>query len=355
MKKRAKRPAPQKLRAIQTSRHLHVVPHQHTGHLLPRRTTSYPTLTMLVLCVGVFLLSWTRLVTADQSYTVHASVPGVPPAVPATISSPTGGNFTATPIVVTGSCPLDTYVGLFRNNFSSGVALCNANGNYSLSIDLFKGTNHLVAYDYSFSDRQGPPSNSVTVYYERSFAATGSFANTPYNPSSPSSASLPEPLLLKSNFTFLGYYIGQPASWKIDVEGGTAPYAVSAQWGDGKQQLYSQAQAGSLNLQHVYAATGGYRGSYVVKITATDAAGDQAYLQLLAIVSPRPKTVVQSSGNNQSSSGSTNLFSSLSPERLVDYTWSGYCVVLLMLFSFWLGERREFHHLRDRLKRPRHA
>jgi hypothetical protein len=376
MSKQSKsRQAPKKqLLAVQTSRHLRVASRRHTGHVLPRRTTSYPTLAMIVLCVGVFLISWTRTVTANQgSYTVNASVPGPPPSVPATIDAPDDGSqFTSAPITLSGTCPLNTYVGLTRNSFSSGVALCDASGNYQLTTDLFKGTNQLIVYDYSFTDAQGPASNMVTVYYTpptppnpppNSGGTTGSASgsgktskaskSTLYNPLSPAAANLPEPLLLKSNFTFMGYYVGQPAAWQLEVEGGTAPYAVDAEWGDGHQQLYSQPQAGTISLQHVYAKTGGYHGSYVVKITATDAAGNQTFLQLMAIVSPKPKTLPATGGTT--TGNGVNLLGGINFGHVVGLAWSGYGVVLLMLISFWLGERRELRYVYLHAKRPRHA
>jgi hypothetical protein len=37
------------------------------------------------------------------------------------------------------------------------------------------------------------------------------------------------------------------------------------------------------------------------------------------------------------------------------YIWPSYGLVLLMLLSFWLGERREHQILKPRLRRPRHA
>jgi len=40
---------------------------------------------------------------------------------------------------------------------------------------------------------------------------------------------------------------------------------------------------------------------------------------------------------------------------MVSYVWSGYGVVILMLFSFWLGERRELGYVRIHIKRHRHA
>lgn len=346
------------LRIVQTSRHFGVVHRSQTGHVLPKRTTSYALLAMIVLCVGVLMLGWTRVVTAaEANYQVYASVPGPAPSVAATIDSPQGGShYASTPITVSGSCPVNTYISLLRNNFDSGVALCSATGQYSITTDLFSGINQLIARVYSFTGRAGPDSNMVAIDYVPQ-ATSGYAANTstlPYSPVSPStSAGIPEPLLLKSKFAFLGYYIDQPVSWQVRIEGGTPPYAVDAQWGDDSHQLYSLSSAGDLSLSHSYQKTGGYHGSYTVVISSTDAAGHQTMLQLLAIVSNPPGTLAPGRTNPVASGGIIENGSELG--RIIGYAWSGYGVVILMLISFWLGERREFDHLKPRLKRIKHA
>jgi hypothetical protein len=161
--------------AIQTSRHFRVAHSRHTGRMLPRASTSYPMLAMILLIVGVLIGGWTRVVVADtpvgspqlqDSYTVHASVPGPAPTRAASILSPADGkHFADKPIVVSGSCPADAgggYVSLYRNNFYSGTALCDASGNYQLSIDLFTGANQLIARVFNFTDVAGPNSSPIT-------------------------------------------------------------------------------------------------------------------------------------------------------------------------------------------------
>ncbi len=353
--------APKKLQAIQTSRHLHVAHRRHTGHVLPKRNTSYAVLAMILLCVGVLLLHWTRMVTADSSsYVVHASVPGPPPSAPATIDMPlNGAAYTSVPITLNGTCPVGTYVDILRNGFSSGIALCDASGNYQIQIDLFGGVNQLVARDYSFTDQAGPDSGITTVTYTPPGGSTGGGTSAggvstgqPYVPGT--STGIAEPLLLKANYNFLGYYIGQPASWQVRIEGGSAPYAISVDWGDGKTQLYSVKDPSELSLQHVYGKTGGYHGSYPVKITATDVDGSHTYVQLLAIISNRPKTVLSGTATGGSGLGGSNWFAQFSVTRTVTYIWSTYGIILLMLISFWLGERRELFVVRYKQARHRH-
>jgi hypothetical protein len=384
-----------KLQAVQTSRHFHMAQRQHTGHILPKQHTSYPVLFMLLLSVGVVLGSWTRAVDAATSgqgvYTVHASVAGEAPTQAATIDSPNDGDsFTSTPITVSGTCPAQTYIQLERNGFSSGTALCQVDGSYSLQTDLFPGQNNLIAQDYNFGDTAGPVSDQVTVSYtppvivtpvvptggnnttpsstqtvepsiptKSSTSATVAPKKVVYVPGSPTAATIPEPLLVKSSDTFSGFYTGQTANYQIGVEGGTAPYAISVDWGDGSHSLYSRPQASGLNIEHVYRKTGGYHGSYVIKITATDASSNQTFLQIVTIVSNPPtsagqKSIATTSGS--SSSTANGLFSGDDDlGRLVKFVWPSYGVLILMFISFWLGERREYHYLQPRLRRKRRA
>jgi hypothetical protein len=349
-------------RAIQNSRHLHVVPRAHTGHVLPRHHTSYPTLAMIVLCAGVLLASWTRWVNADPptygpasgSYDVHVRVPGPPPSVPATIettnNSPVVARLTvkSLPLSITGSCPVNTYEVLYRNSVFSGVALCDAAGSYGLQTDLFPGLNRLQVQDYSLTDAAGPLSDTIEVVYEPPMPPpTG--GTTASSPTHPSGQTIP-PLVVKTNFIFQGYYRGESTPWTLDVEGGTPPYAVEVVWGDGEHSLISRPNAGSFDLSHIYKSAGAYKGSYGVVVTASDSAGQQTYLQLLSIINNPPNAAGSTGGKAKPPSISFLATTPDSLKRLTAYLWPGYGMVVLMLISFWLGERRELHVLRPYLK-----
>jgi hypothetical protein len=356
--------------------------HQHTGHVLPRKTTSYPILVMLLLCVGVFLASWTRAVTADapgtvyrsSDYIVHASVPGPPPSVAATVDSPNEGDlFTATPISVSGTCPNNTYVVVYHNGVMGGVALCDAMGQYHTTTDLFVGPNALKVIDYSFTDVAGPVSNIVNVVYQppqpvnTPGTTTTTTTTTPHAPSGRStntatsgtpSQSVANPLVLHTDFTFQGFYVGDEVVWDLNVQGGAAPYAVSVEWGDGTRSLVSRSAAGSYNFRHKYSKKGGYHGSYAPIFSATDADGQQATLQLLSIISNRPTPIAAGSSIDNYSGmtlGGLTTLGGKNVSRFIKYVWPSYFVVVLMLTSFWLGERREYQQLKPRLRKNRHA
>lgn len=377
-----RRSAPQRPRAIQTSRHLHVAHRRHTGHVTPRRTTSYPSLVMIVLCVGVFLASWTHFVTADSAsgtYTVQASVPGPPPTQAPTIDASLDGKvFTTSPITLSGNCEVNTYETLYRNNVFSGVALCSASGSYSMQTDLFAGTNQLQTRVFSTSDTPGPLSTVVTVTYNpppsppanggggtssgsssassSSNSSTGSSGTSKaatQNSTPSSSAGASMPLIFKDTYSYQGYYTGENITWTPDIEGGVAPYAISVDWGDGSHSLVSIAHAGNFSLSHTYSQAGGYKGSYIVKLTASDAVGLQTFMQLLVLINNPPAGGVSGGTTGRFTGPISNLSSNTGiTSGLSNLIWPGYGVTLLMLTSFWLGERRELSFVHVHVKRP---
>lgn len=364
--------APKKHRAIQTSRHLQVSHRRHTGHITPHRTTSYPTLAMILLCVGVFLATWTKFVTADSfvypdpasgSYDVHLKVPGPAPTIAATIDTPSGGaSFTDIPITVKGSCPVSTYVTLYRNGAFSGVALCTAQGDYELQTGLFSGANQLQARVFSLTDVAGPMSNTVDVTYtpplppetgsgSSSSGSSSSKASSSSTARGSTSAPIP-PLLFKTSFIYEGHYVGQSSRFELSVDGGNPPYAISVDWGDGTRGLISRSKAGVFTLEHTYKKAGDYKGSYVVNLSASDADGNKTFLQLLSIVN-NPTGAVPGTAK-----GPTTGFGAGTPaylNKLTGYIWPGYGIVVLMLVSFWLGERRELSVLRPHSHKRKHA
>lgn len=342
------------LRVVQTSRHLRVTPHSHTGHRLPGRTTSYPMLAMIVLCVGVFLVGWTRFVTAapfvypgpsQASYQVNASVPAPAPTQAATIDTPNEGDrFSSLPINVSGTCPADTYVTLYRNGTFSGVALCQANGTYSLQTGLFVGNNQLQAQVFSSTDVPGPMSNSVTVVYAPPVQPT--------LPGAANSATPTDPLIFKTDFNYTGHYTGKTSTWRLDISGGNPPYAIFVDWGDGTTSLISRLHAGVFSIDHTYKKAGGYKGSYVIRLKASDTQGAQTFLQLLTIVNNPPSATGTTSKSNLLGGGPDTTQTYL--QKIFDYVWPSYGLVVLMLTSFWLGERRELKLRIPRHKKARH-
>ncbi len=105
---------------------------------------------------------------------LQGKVSSPPPTTPATITTPaTGRSFNTTPITVSGLCKTGLLVKIFSNNIFVGSADC-AGGSYSIQVDIFGGSNELVAKVYDALDQEGPESNKVTVtFQDTQFAAFG--------------------------------------------------------------------------------------------------------------------------------------------------------------------------------------
>ena len=257
----------------------------------------------------------------EHAYTISAVVPPARPSRPATITSPTGGqSFSSNPVKVEGTCGSSNLVKIFTNGVLVGSVICSANGHFSIDVDLVIGRNDLTAVPYNTIDQAGPTSNTVTVTL-----------NAP-----PGGAGFSTELILQSENYFRGIVPGDEITWPITIVGGEAPYAVSVDWGDGTTDVITRLAPGAFTVKHTYKKTGsGYLNTFPLIIRASDAAGHNAYLQLTTIVNPA--TGSMTTGNATASKPSVVEF------------WPLIIVLLLMVFSFWLGERREKHIMRKQL------
>lgn len=295
----------------------------YTGHFLPKKRTAYPALLLIVLLVGVFLAGWSRIVIASSSasYNVVTTVVAAPINHPATITYPANNStIYSSSVYVGGFCQSPSYVILTKNNLFAGVALCSFNNTWSIRVSLLSGPNILQAKIFNLTNSPGPVSSLVNLNYDSSG-----------NPN------INNQLILKSDFNYQGINVGQQFNLPIDLEGGKSPYAISINWGDGSTSLISQASSGSLSVPHIYKKSENNQGSYKIIVTTTDSAGEQTTLQLLAIVN-LSNSSMSSVSNISNNSAGNGIFSNIDK-----YIWPSYAIVILMLISFWLGERQEFY------------
>jgi hypothetical protein len=274
-----------------------------------KRTLWHWILLPLLISVSVLILL-PQSTFADQqsgSIGIQGLIPSTPPTRGATIAVPGNGVvFTNIPITVSGLCPTGLLVKLFSNNVFVGSTVCQ-NGSYSLQVDLFSGQNVLVARVYDSLDQPGPDSNNVTVTYESAqFIQFGT------------------QLTLSSVYAEKGAPPGDELDWPILINGGTAPYAVSVDWGDGTaSNLLSLSGAGTFTIKHTYKTSGLYK----VIVKATDKNGEEAFLQLVG----------QATGSTQSNinknSGNTVII-----EKTVLW-WPLLLMVPLIVAAFFIGGR----------------
>jgi cell division septation protein DedD len=322
--------------------------HHHTGKLIAHHHTSYASL--------AFLIGLASVLAAGVSYSSHAEssllslqVDGPPPAFSATIDEPVNGAvFTTSTQTVRGSCPSGLFVELWRNGAFAGSTICDINGLYAVVITLVPGSNNLVARDRDALGQYGPDSAVTTVTYNPPAptptptpsaaptpAATPAATATPAPTAAPAHSSpspTPAPpgaLLLQSDRrNYQGAGPGESVEWTMQVGGGTTPYAVTWNWGDGHTDSLSVGAAGPFTLHHQYDQPGIYQ----IIVRAKDAAGREAALQVVAVIG---------GGTSPATIGTNDR-----PGNLV-FVWPLLVLLSVIVGSFWLGERHE-----DALMRP---
>lgn len=275
-----------------------------------------------VLCV----FAWTpraQAATRDGSVGIEGQISAPAPTTPATISIPRSGQvFTTLPVTVSGICPDGLLIKLFKNNVFAGSVQCNG-GSYSMIIDLFDGQNDLVARVYDALDQAGPDSNVVTVTY------------TSTKPSFTGRVSLTSSIAKK------GANPGDVLVWPIALSGGSGPYAISVDWGDGKTpDLISQAFPGTFNIQHVYDNPGVYN----IIVKATDSNGGVAYLQLVGVANgPLSQESAAAADDKKDDNTAT--------KTKVKILWQPAALLIpFIITTFWLGKRHELHVLKKKIE-----
>lgn len=295
---------------------------KHSGRLRPHEYTSYPALLLLLLVVGVALSICTVSAASPGpqagSIGLTGEMPGKPPTVAATIDQPTSGkHFSTSPVTVSGTCPKQTLVEVYKNDIFAGSTACSDSGTYSFDIDLLIGKNKLVARVYDSLNQQGPDSNTVIVYYDALPPQASSLA--PLNLAG-------EQLLLNTDAIFRGAFPNQDMHVPIDIIGGTPPYAVNVQWGDSTNKVVSRSNNITFTTSHAYQKAGIYQ----ITLQGTDAKGRVAFLSVAAIVNGQPD-IALTTGNTKP------------PMNKLLMLWPLYTCAAATVISFWLGERREKH------------
>lgn len=266
--------------------------------------------------------------SANGSIGIQGTISAPPPTATPIISLPSGGqSFSDLPITVSGICSTDLLVKLFKNGVFSGSTKC-VNGSFTLLADLFSGSNDLIARQYDELDQESPPSATVTVTY---------------NDRAPDKTAT-ERVTLSSNFAKRGANPREKLTWPIVVSGGTGPYAITAEWGDGETSLVSIQSAGEFTLEHTYNNPGVFN----VIIKAVDVNGRTAYLQLVAIGNGSSSQT----GSGGSAGGDNGTTSSANTTQVkTRVLWQPAAIMIPFIIStFWLGKRYAVYRIRKKIE-----
>jgi hypothetical protein len=297
--------------------------HKHSGRVRPHEYTSYIPLFCLLLVVGLALIAFSvsSLSSAAPgpeagSIGLSGDMPGPPPKVAATITSPKNGQrFSATPVEITGSCPNGTLVQIYKNDIFAGSSPCNTDGTYTIEVDLLIGQNVLIARVYDALNQPGPDSSPVTVFYD-----VLPFQGSGITPLSFGGSQM----LLNTDAVFRGAFPERQLNVPIDIIGGTPPYAVEIQWGDSSNKVVPRNDNLTFTVGHTYKKPG----NYPITLQATDSQDRVAFLTVAAIVNGQPNVLPVAATDKTTMNKLLVL-------------WPLYVGCAAMVLSFWLGERRE--------------
>ncbi len=289
-------------------------------------------LLLIPLLLGAVWLAWPLAAQAqvenpkNGSVGMQGKIASPPPTTGATISLPRPGQvFTEIPITVSGICPTGLLVKVFKNNVFAGSAECKG-GSFSILIDLFNGQNELVVRVYDALDQPGPDSATTIVTFNDGSSQIG----TGTRPT------------LTSNYAKRGANPGEQLVWPIVLSGGSGPYAVSVDWGDGTaQDLISLGFPGPFDIKHTYQSAGIYN----IIVKATDRDGESAYLQLVGVANGKV-TQADVNGTGDADGGSEGESTTMA------IIWRSAAVMVpFSVASFWLGGRFRILSVRKRLER----
>jgi hypothetical protein len=349
-----------------------VAPHAHTGKKLHSRHSSHGVLLLTLLLTGVLLFSNLGALQAyginsSGSTTISVNISGDAPTQGAQIGFPSSNQATDQPqLQVTGTCPGDTLVALYNNGQFAGSTTCDSNGNFNIIITLFEGLNIIQAQNYDGLDQAGPTTPQIAVTYTpviaipdepieptvvtkpqqmRAIPAPEEPITEAPQPTENSCFDLPNDSTSISSETpqisvdciSRNVFAGETLNFKVQIKGGSAPYALHIDWGDSKTELVSISDNKINNLKHVYEDAGFHK----VVLTTTDAKGATSQLQ----------TVVSTNGP-VAPSGTTSPVDEIS--NTVASVWVKapvplYLAAVMLLLGFWAGD------IYQRITQPKHT
>ena len=286
------------------------------------RSTPFIPLFLLLLVIGLVLGAHTVRAQSPGpeagSIGITGIVPGEPPTTGANITSPANNQrFAESPVTVSGTCPANTLVEVYKNDIFAGSTICNTRGTFSFDIDLLIGQNTLSARVYDALNQVGPESNRITIFYDALPPQPDpNFNSTDFGGSQ---------LIINTDSVFRGGFPNKDFNLPVTILGGTPPYAVNIRWGDTNNRVLSRNDNQSFFARHIYTRAG----TYQISIQATDAVGRVAFLTVASIVNGSPDGTT---GVTSGASASKNWLIAM---------WPFYVSLVAIVVAFWLGELYE--------------
>ncbi len=307
----------------------------------------HPVSIFITIGIGVLIFGSVFISNAD-SYNVTATVQAPSLAIGAYIKYPLNGNQVHTsPLNISGTCPNKSYIELIRNGYPSGYANCSSQETFQILSDLSIGTNDLQVRSYNITNQRGPSTPSIRIAYSVISSSNSNSTIEVNNSPITSIGSISPigttkapttPLILGSTYHYRSFLSGNQFHWGIDLKGGNPPYVVTITWGDGQTSSLLIQNDPLFDITHDYQKPG----NYSVIVSAVDSSGEKSTFQIPAVIS-KAIALIHATNNK------TLVKAESLPNRInndlnnwVWITWPTYGILILMMISFWLGEKEEY-------------
>jgi hypothetical protein len=162
-------------------------------------------------------------------------------------------------------------------------------------------------------------------------------------------AALPQPaatpLKITSSYQYQAYLPNQLSKITLNLAGGNGPYVVTVNWGDNQVTSQVIAASGLFTLTHRYSSSLVLLKTFTAKVTVIDGTGQATNSQFITVVRNPAATAT-----NIQYQPPTFWHAVLSDVHdWLWLLWPAYLIVIMMLVSFVLGERKQYE---DDLHRP---
>jgi hypothetical protein len=248
---------------------------------------------------------------------VYARIPAPIPVDAPVITDPASDRTVSkATLIVRGTCPVITpqlVIAILDNGVEAGSTPCDANNNFAISITLQPGQNTLIARSFTITGDSGPDSNSVTVTYTPPIPP----------PALGSSGNNVSPLDMTIDESFMIFSREKNVLWLGSIIGGSGPYHLRINWGDGSQNTYLFQVNGQHTATHHYRVLRPYDTTFYL----TDSSGQyltRHYAAVSAYVPPTPTSPLITTPSNRL--GKSDMFG----------LYGAYLMVLAIFGWIWV-------------------
>lgn len=292
------------------NRHLHLQHHRHSGSALHHRHTSYRAIVSVLIVAGIFMIWLAYYSNSKSSFfgTLPAYEAPAPDSIPFISTPAVNSSVESDEAEVGGTCAknIQNYVIVRNANKITGSTVCSSDGRFSISQPIIFGTNVFTASSVNVSGKETALTIGVGIS-----GASGSLVNA---------------VTVSSDVGTVQYSPKQEFSLPLNLEGGSQPYKVAVDWGDGnKQQL--ETRDAKISPKHTYQSKGDHK---VVVTVEGNKSSSQSYSFVAVDIKgykPSKTTAVASTGVS-SGSGST-------PQGFITvFSFGLYALALVVVIPF---------------------